>query len=499
MTWSLPSTNTWFSTPAFHNHSYNPPHMNPFPEDNISYVMGSYDYYPEAAGVFSFNGDGSFINHGSHDTWFATPQPVYANGCDNFVFDSNPHLVSVAGETHNTMLGNKHYNNPVNISSWISTASPDSHGPRVDDTNTVLEPGKHLPTGSLSILPGTIFLPHKEQMAAASDQIPSAGYFGSVPYANLEYTSPLHTSARASFSTPYGRNVSTSTSASSCPGTSSTLATPHFDHLLSSMPSQGAHIDQGNRKPSWPYPVTPESSDVFTSVPLAPPRIVQPMGVSRPAAPPTMGQSPDIVALGCDQYANFPRQTVNGRSLRSTPSIESLQNFAEEQDTGQKTSGPQTLLSPFTSVSMNRTCSAPSSFLAHRLEAMERRQSRQTSDTWSSPFTSKPLSAASCAIASENRKLDEKASKRKPSLKISLAPPLMSRSFTANEVSSSPAWTAWNSEEPAMTHVPMVRSASALNLNYIATGIGTPLSPGIFTGWTSQVPQPKRSEVGCRL
>lgn len=472
--------------------------MNPFPEGNIPYIMGSYDYYPETSGVFSFNGDGSVMNHGPNDTWFTLPRPVYANGCDNFVFDSNPHMVSIPGDAPNTVLDNRHYDNPVNISSWISTASPDSYVPQPENANAVCEQGTYPLTGTLPILPGTMLPSNQNQLPATTDQIPSAGYFGSIPYPNLDYSSPIHTSSRASFSTPYGRNVSTSTSASSCPGTSSTLATPRFDHPVYSMPSQVTNVDPSSRKPSWPYPVTPESSDVFTSVPLAPPRIVQPLNVPRPAATRIMGQSPDNVTLGHDQYANLPRQSANGRSLRSTPSIESLQDFAEEQDPGPRSSGPQTLLSPFTSVSMNRTCSAPSSFLAHRLEASNRQQSRQTSDTWSSPFTSQPLSASSCAVASEIRKLEEKAAKRKPSLKILLAPPAMSRSLTANEMSSSPMWTAWGPEDPSTTHVPMVRSASALNLTYASTGIDTGFAPETSTGWTSQVPQPKRSEVGLQ-
>lgn len=471
--------------------------MNPFPEGNIPYIMGSYDYYPEAAGVFSFNGDGSVMNHGPNDTWFALPQPVYANGCDNFVFDSNPHMVSVAGDAPNTVLDNRHYDNPVNISSWISTASPDSYVPQPEKANAVPEQGIYPSTGTLPTLPRT-FPFDQDQLPATTDQIPSAGYFGSIPYPNLDHSSPMRISSRASFFTPYGRNVSTSTSASSCPGTSSTLATPCFDHTVYSMPSQVVNVDPSSRKASWPYPVTPESSDVFTSVPLAPPRIVQPLNVPRPAEARMMGQSPDNVTLGHDQYANLPRLSANGRSLRSTPSIESLQDFAEEQDNDLRSSGPQTLLSPFTSVSMNRTCSAPSSFLAHRLEASNRRQSRQTSDTWSSPFTSQPLSASSCAAASENRKLDEKAVKRKPSLKILLGPSAMSRSLTANEMSSSPMWTAWLPNDPSKTLVPMVRSASAQNSTYASTGIGTVFAPGTSTGWTSQVPQPKRSEVGLQ-
>jgi hypothetical protein len=477
--------------------------MNTFPEGSIPYIMGSYEYYPGAAGVFSFNGDGSAVDSAPNDLWFAQPQPIYANDCENFLFDSNPHMVSAAGDAPlGTMIDNKHYDNPVHISSWISTASPAGQVVQSGQTNANFLPGTFVPAGNLQGFPGTMFPPNQEQLHVTSDQAPPAGYFDAIGDVDQDYSSPMYSSSAASFSTPYGRVVSTSTSASSCPGTGSTLATPRFDnaHLP---PYQTGYGDPRFHKSSWPNPVTPETSDVFTSVPLAPPQIGQPAYLSRPVLARLSGESPAI-AVSQDQFANVPRLSANGRSLRSTPSIESLQEFVEEQDAQLPPSGLHPLMSPFSStnlksMSMNRTCSAPGSFLDQRPEDSRRRQSRQSSNAWSSPFTSEPLTPLSCANADENRNSESKALKRKPSMRALLVPPAMVRSLTANELPSSPLWTAWGPQESSLNDAPMIRSASAINLTYATSGIDSfQFAPGYSTGWTSQVPQPKRSEVGLQ-
>lgn len=477
--------------------------MNIFPQGDVPYIMGSYEYFPGAAGVFSFNPDGSAVDSGSNDLWFAQPQPVYTNDCENFVFDSNPHMVSAAGDASlDTMIDNKHYDNPVHISSWITTAAPAGHMVQSGQTNATFLPGTSVSAGELQGFPGTMFPPNQEQLHMTSDQVPPVGYFDTIGYVDQEYSSPMYSSSTASFSTPHGRVVSASTSTSSCPGTSSTLATPRFDaaHLP---PFQTVHGDPRFRKSSWPNPVTPETSDVFTSVPLAPPQIGQSAYLSRPVLARLSGESPAITASQ-DQFVNVPRLSANGRSLRSTPSIESLQEFAEEQDALLPPSGLHPLMSPFSaanskSMSMNRTCSAPGSFLDQRPGDSRRRQSRRLSNAWSSPFTSEPLTPLSCANADENRNSEPKAVRRKPSMRALLVPPVMVRSLTATEMPSSPLWTAWGPQESSLNDAPMIRSASAMNLTYATSGMDSfRFAPGYSTGWTSQVPQPKRSEVGLQ-
>lgn len=466
--------------------------------------MGSYGYYSDDANLFAFNGDANLASIDGQNVWFAQPQTMLTQNPDNFVFESNPYMVSAADDVSAFGL-DKHYDNPVNISSWITTASPTGYPYHFE--NTLNHSGcssSHVPplqnaAAAIQSGPEAAFVPVVQDSRVGS--------FSSVGVANLNYGSP-HPSSGVSYSTPYTRVISTSTSASSCPGSSSTLATPRFDPSTHFAPSQLTYDDNRYRKASWPNPVTPDTSDVFTTAPLVPPPIKQPVILRRPENVRLPGQSPPAVATPQQaMFDNMPRPAGGGRSLRSTPSIESLREFAEEQDASAPSSIPKPLLSPFSSLapdstSMSRTYSAPCSFLQNcTLEtAPSASHSRQNSETWTSPFTSEPLQS------SPNPNFTAKVVKRKVSAKGSLSASSMMRSATTSGLSTSPFWTeSWSpSGHSPSGHLllgapSMMRSASTSSLTTsVVHAESSTFTPSCLEGWTSQVPLPNSRGVGLQ-
>lgn len=470
--------------------------MDPLHQDNSPYIMGGYEYYSDDANLFAFNGDANHPYTEANAIWLAQPQAVYAHNSDNFVFESNPYNVSAADNVSAVAI-DKHYDNPVNISSWITTASPTGYPYQYD--NTLHNSGcSSLPAAPVSTAPSATLVAEAAFMPVVHHT--KMGGFPPVDMVSLNYGSP-YPSSGVSHSTPYTRVISTSTSASSCPGSSSTLATPRFDPTTHFAPSLLACGETRYRKPSWANPVTPDTSDVFTTVPLAPPPVKPSIQLRRPGNFRLSGQSPAVTTPQQATSANMPRQSLGGRSLRSTPSIESLRDLSEEQESPAQPTVPKSLMSPFSSLapdatSMSRTYSAPCSFLNNcTLENAASSHSRQASETWTSPFTSEPL------MSSPNPNSAAKVVKRKLSAKDSSSAPSMMRSVTTSGLWTSPVTAeGWGPSGHLSLAAPtMLRSASGSDFARMTANLESgPFAPSRMDGWTSQVPQPNRRGVGLQ-
>ncbi|KAJ9121748.1 hypothetical protein QFC22_002369 [Naganishia vaughanmartiniae] len=456
--------------------------MNPTQQNTVPYIMGSYEYYPEDGNVFAFNTDAASSNYGPN-LWFNNPfQAVYINEADTFVFDSNPPLVSV-GNNPDEILIDKHYDSHANISSWISTASPIGLDLRTS--------GVELDYGYVNVDPADIDHGggHGQQnlgsMACTSNNA-SLGRFPVNGMVVNHQGSPMHShfGAMPVISTPHSRVISTSTTNSSCPGSSSTLATPRFDPATHFAPLQYFGEQAPLRKHKIAPLFTPDMPDVFTTMPLAPPPINQTIRSVLPESLPHLpGQSPSVVGYQQTSFSDAPESPANGRSLRSTPSMESLRG-SFQQDSGPYTT--QALLSPFgssarESTSMMRTSSAPGSlFNAQLLQETPRHKPRQPSETWTSPFTNTPF------VAGRHTNSEVKSINRKPSTKMLYTAEPMTRSATATDfpTSSTPIWFSslgYNSQPNHITS-DLARLPTTTDFH-----LGVPREN--LDGWTSQVPQ----------
>lgn len=455
--------------------------MNP-PENSAPYIMGGYEYYPEDGNVFAFNTDMAPLNHGPN-LWFNDPfQGVYINEADSFVFDSNPPLTSI-GEIPGEYAIDKHYDNHANISSWISTASP--IGLDLRARGTELDYG-HMNAKPLDAESSGERQPNAGAMPCISD----SAVLGRFPINGViasHHGSPMqpHFGTMSAFSTPHSRVISTSTTNSSCPGSSSTLATPRFDPATHFAPLQYSGQQAPLLKQNLTPLFTPEMPDVFTTAPLVPPPINQTIRTVWPGDLPNLpGQSPAVVGYQQTSLVDAPQSPADGRSLRSTPSMESLRGSFQQQDFGSYAT--QGLLSPFgsssrESISMVRTASAPGSFSnAHPIQEASRHKTRQPSGTWTSPFTNEPF------VAGRQPNSEVKCIKRKPSSKMLFTAEPMSRSATAIDfaTSASPIWysSLGHNSQPTHNSSTMARSATM-------TDFQPGVSPENLNGWTSQVPQ----------
>jgi hypothetical protein len=236
-------------------------------------------------------------------------------------------------------------------------------------------------------------------------------------------------------------------------------------------------------------------------VPLAPPPVKPSIQLRRPENFRLSGQSPAVTTPQQATFANMPRQSLSGRSLRSTPSIESLRDFSEDQESPVPPIVPKSLMSPFSSLapdatSMSRTYSAPCSFLNNcTLENAVSSHSQQGSETWTSPFTSEPL------MSGPNPNFAAKVVKRKLSAKDSLSAPSMMRSVTTSGLWTSPVSAeGWSPSGHLSLAAPtMLRSASSSDFAKLTTSLeSSPFAPSHMDGWTSQVPQPNRRGVGLQ-
>lgn len=447
--------------------------------------MGGYEYYPEDGNVFAFNTDALSSNHGPN-VWFNDPfQAVYLNEADNFLFDSNPPLV-FNGDISGEAMIDKHYDNHANISNWISTASPIGLDLQDNGTNrTQSGYGYANVNSAIHEYGGGEGQPNDGVMPCVSNNAALGRFPIGGMVANYD-GSPMHShfGVPSSFSTPHSRVISTSTTNSSCPGSSSTLATPRFDPATHFAPLQYSGEQALLRKRNMPPLVTPEMPDVFTTAPLAPPPINQDMRMMWPANLPTLpGQSPAVAGYQQTPFTDAPQSPIKGRSLRSTPSMESLQGCFQ-QDSGPYST--QTLLPPFGvsacgSVSMTRTASAPgSSSNTHLLQETPRHKTRQPSETWTSPFTNTPF------VAGRTPHPEAKSIRRKPSSKMLFTAQPMTRSATATDFATStpPIWSSslgYDSQP--------INASSAMDRPATTTNFQPGTSPVNLDGWTSQVPQ----------